>query len=178
VNKVILIFLMVAVLATGGCSTLKSIPDTTSPPEDVTLAAQLGRARNLIREGHPLAARELLQKIVAGKHVSGVTDEALFHLGLLSLKDETEVSGYPQTRQVLDRLIRDYPKSIWAIQATSLNDLLVSRWLSEVSLEKVRRQVRTLKDSNLSLTRENKELRLNIEKLKNLEQELEQKSRR
>ena len=39
-------------------------------------------------------------------------------------------------------------------------------------------QIKTLKDSNLSLNRENKEMHLNIEKLKTLEQELELKSRR
>ena len=64
------------------------------------------------------------------------------------------------------------------MQAVPLNDLLVGRWMSEVSLGKTRRQVKALKDSNLSLTRENKEMRLNIEKLKTLEQELELKSRR
>lgn len=183
---------MVFALASGGCSTLNTIfgPEPTSTPEKaykppVTLAVPpenpemyLGLARDLILTGNDEAARELLQKIVAGKSVSGLTDEALFRQGLLTLKYEDESSGYPQTRQVLERLIHDYPGSVWAVQAMPLNDLLVGRWMSEVSLGKVRRQVKALKDSNVSLTRENKEMRLNIEKLKTLEQELEQKSRR
>ena len=187
--------LMLAALASGGCSTLKtifgqgpSVPSQEKPhkppvepvslPQQVTPDGQLGMAFDLIRSGNDDAARDLLQKVCAEKTIPGVTDEALFHLGLLSLKRENEASGFPQTRQILERLIRDYPGSIWAVQATPLNDLLVGRWLSEVSLGKARRQVKALKDSNLSLTRENKEMRLNIEKLKSLEQELEQKSRR
>jgi hypothetical protein len=194
-KRVTLVMLMLAALVSGGCSNLKGIsgegpsaPSLEKPhkppvepvplPQLVTPEGQLGLARDLIRSGNDDAARELLQKVGAEKTIPGVTDEALFHLGLLSLKEETEASEFPQTRQILERLIRDYPGSIWAVQATPLNDLLVGRWLSEISLGKARRQVKALKDSNLSLTRENKEMRLNIEKLKSLEQELEQKSRR
>ena len=183
---------MVLALVTGGCSTLETIfgPESTptldtghkpsvAPVDKIeTPVVDLGRARDLILTGNDDAARELLKKIGAEKSVSGVTDEALFRQGLLTLKYENEASGYPQTRQILERLIHDYPGSIWAVQAIPLNDLLVGRWMSEVSLGKARRQVKALKDSNLSLIRENKEMRLNIEKLKSLEQELEQKSRR
>jgi len=183
-------------LALGGCSTLKSVfgpestPSPVPPPKPVipppkepvippeTPALYLGSARDLIQIGDDDAARALLLKIGAEKSVPGVTDEALFHLGLLTLKDENEASGYPLTRQLLERLIRDYPGSVWAMQAIPLNDLLVGRWMSEVSLGKSRRQIKVLKDTNISLSRENKEMRLNIEKLKTLEQELEQKSRR
>ena len=187
---------MVLALASGGCSTLQTIfgkePASTSTPtsqkghkpsvapalKTETPAVYLGRARDLIQAGNDDAARELLRKIGEEKSVSGVTEEALFRQGLLTLKYENEASGYPQTRQILERLIHDYPGSVWAVQAIPLNDLLVGRWMSEVSLGKVRRQVKSLKDSNLSLTRENKEMRLNIEKLRTLEQELELKSRR
>jgi len=188
--------LIIFSLASGGCTTVKSIsgqepePASTPVPDQphkppVTPAVQpespvvhLALARDLILTGKDDAARELLQKIGSEKSVPGVTDEALFRQGLLTLKYENEASGYPQTRQILERLIHDYPGSVWAVQAVPLNDLLVGRWMSEVSLGKTRRQVKALKDSNLSLTRENKEMRLNIEKLKTLEQELELKSRR
>ncbi len=131
-----------------------------------------------MQSGKDEAARELLQKISSEKSIPGVTDEALFHQGLLSLRNEKETGGYPQTRQLLERLIHDYPGSIWAVQALPLNDLLVEYWTSELSHGKIRRQVKALKESNVSLARENKEMRLNIEKLKSLEREMEQKSRR
>jgi hypothetical protein len=175
---------MVVALASGGCSTQRTIlgqgqePASKPPVQSEATVVQLALARDLILTGKDDAARDLLQKITSERSVPGVTDEALFRHGLLTLKYENEANGYPQTRQVLERLIHDYPGSVWAVQAIPLNDLLVGRWMSEVSLGKTRRLVKALKDSNLSLTRENKEMRLNIEKLKTLEQELELKSRR
>ena len=185
---------MVFALASGGCTTLQTLvcPEPAAPPalEQIckrpvtpgvsteTPAIYLSLARDMILTGNDDAARDLLQKIAAERSVPGVTDEVLFRQGLLALKYENEAGGYPKTRQILERLINDYPGSVWAVQAIPLNDLLVGRWMSEVSLGKTRRQVKALKDSNLSITKENKEMRLNIEKLKTLEQELEQKSRR
>jgi hypothetical protein len=180
-------------LVSSGCSTLKTFfgqgPESAHKPPPIAPQPQplisnsnmetlLRQARDLIRTGKDEAARNLLVKITAQKSLPGVTDEALFHQGILSLKFEIETSGYPLSRQILERLIHDYPGSVWSVQATPLHDLLVGHWQSELSLGKARRQIKTLKESNLSLTRENKEMHLNIEKLKTLEQELELKSRR
>lgn len=180
-------FCFCAILTAGGCSTLTSLFDDTHVPVGqqaatprlrIDPARQLEQARLLIRNGEDEPARKLLVSITTEQSVVGVTDEALFHLSLLTMKEETEASGYPQSRQILERLFKEYPTSIWGVEAESLNDLLMGRWLTEVNLGKAKRQVKTLKDSNVSLSRENKELRLNIEKLKNLDLELEQKSRR
>ncbi len=188
--------LILFALSSGGCSSLKTFlgpgpeppraPEQShKPPPRVTpvlppksIAEQLARARELLQGGKDDAARELFQKIGVEKSLPGVTDEALFHQGLLSLKYESEAAGYPQSRQIMERLIRDYPGSVWAIQATTLNSILIEHWQDEVALAKVRRQLKTLKESNVSLSRENKEMHLNIGKLKTLEQELELKSRR
>jgi hypothetical protein len=187
---------MLFVLVSGGCSTVKTsgitpepakpqepqhkhqpnIPPPAIHPKDLT--AQLKQAKELIQSGKDEAARDLLQKISSEQSQLGVTDEALFHQGVLSFKYENEAGGYPQTRQILERLIHNYPGSIWAAQATPLNELLAEHWQSEVALGKARRQIKSLKDSNISLSRENKEMHLNIEKLKTLEQEMELKSRR
>ncbi len=187
---------MLVVLVSGGCTTLKTsgnAPEptkttepqhkpashlTTPPTPPKSLAAQLMRAKEMIQSGKDEAARDLLQKISSEKSQPGVTDEALFHQGVLSFKYENEAGGYPLTRQILERLIHNYPGSIWAAQATPLNELLAEHWQSEVALGKARRQIKSLKDSNVSLSRENKEMHLNIEKLKTLEQEMELKSRR
>ena len=194
----IVILIISGSLLCAGCSTLKTLFGPEPPPpikenpsplptipiptppviKSETQAAQLERARELLLTGDDGAAQELFKKIASAKGVPGVTDEALFRQGLLTLKFETETGGYPQTRQLLERLIRDYPGSIWAVQALPLNDLLVEYWTSELSHGKIRRQVKALKESNVSLARENKEMRLNIEELKSLEREMEQKSRR
>jgi hypothetical protein len=184
-KRIVLLLTVLAALASGGCSTLKSVfgpspapvqepapavkPPLPAPaPPAATPAQQLNKAKELIRDDNDGAARKLLLGIGAGKSIAGVTDEALYHLGFLTLKGESEASGYPQTRQIMERLIDTYPESVWAMEATALMDLIA----------KVRRQIKTLKESNMSLMRENKELRLNIDKLKSLDMELEQKSRR
>ena len=132
---------------------------------------QLEQARTLLRNGKDDQAKKLLKGITAGAQRPGVTDEALFHLGLVTLREESVTGGYQQSRQILGRLAKEYPHSIWGVEAGTLNELLVGFWQSETSLDKIKRQLKTLKDSN-------KELRLNIEKLKTLDLELELKSRR
>ena len=168
--------LALALLTAGGCTTMKElfgkVPGGESP------AAQLERARTLLGTGKSDQARKLLTSVTAGAKRPGVTDEALFHLGLIALEEENESGSYPQSRQILGQLAREYPRSAWGVEAGTLAELLDEFRQSEANLDKIRRQVKGLKDSNVSLSRENKELRLNIEKLKSLDLELEHKSRR
>lgn len=165
--------LALALLGGSGCTTMKGVFGKL-PGED-NQAQQLAQARTLIGSGKTDQARKLLTAVTTGAKNPGITDEALFHLGLIFLKEETESGGFQQSRQLLGRLAQEYPQSVWGVEGGHLNELLRQ---SEGSLDKVRRQVKSLKDTNISLSKENKELRLNIEKLKNLDLELEHKSRR
>ena len=83
-----------------------------------------------------------------------------------------------QTYKRLERLQKEYPSSSWARTAWPLMEFLETG-------EELRRQNRNLKNLNQSLTKENKELHqnikeqnLNLERLKNLDLELEQKTKR
>jgi len=126
-----------------------------------------------LRAGKEQEARELLELVVAGPPRSGVTDEALFRLSLLYLRDE-EGKGTAQTQELLERLIDGYPRSIWAHQAAPL-----AAYLAGVrTLRDRQREVRTLKELNLSLSRDNREMRQSIERLKTLDLELEKKIKR
>ena len=182
----LLAILTLALLTAGGCSSLNAVFEKSpagggserASEQPERASEQLEQALNLIRNGQDDQAKNILASITAGMSNPGVTDEAFFHLGLITMKEESEAGGFQHSRQIFDQLSRDYRESVWGVHAGHLNELLVGLWQAEVSLGKIKRQLKSLKDTNLSLTRENKELRLNIEKLKSLDLELEQKSRR
>lgn len=138
---------------------------------------KLAQAVKLISVGNTERAAAILSSVVAAPGMPEVTDEALFRLGLLSIPSDLEVDQISKSLKYLERLQKEYPSSTWANQAASLTDLLseIPRRIQTTS--ELRRQIKTLKDLNLSLTRENKEMRLNIEKLKTLDLELEKKSK-
>lgn len=153
--------LIAAVLvANAGC---------TSLPGRIGEASRLSQATEQLRSGKETEARKALTTLATTK-TPGVTDEALFRLALLQLKDESE---YPRARQSLERLQKEFPASEWTPHAAALLSII-----SEArSADDLRRQLKTLKDTNYSLSRENRELRLNIDKLKSLDIELEKKVR-
>ena len=123
----------------------------------------------LARGDTPGAAR-LLKTVCAGEAQPGVTDEALFRLALLSLKPGEEKPASAESLHLLKRLRKEYPASPWTAQAAALVALI------NVS-EEFRRQNRNLKSANQALTREIGEQNRQLQQLKRLDQELEQKSR-
>ncbi len=126
---------------------------------------KLARAVKLLADGKTSAAAELLTAICAETGVPGVTDEALVRLSLLRLGSAQEKNSTAQAQRDLERVRKEYPSSSWAPLASSLAQFLASA-------DDMRLQERKLKESNLSLTKENKELRQSIEQLKNLELEM------
>lgn len=130
-------------------------------------------ALQLLRQGNEQGARELLEQVVMAPGLPGVTDDALFRLALLRLRDGGEKGGQ-ESYSLLARLAKEYPDSIWTHQSAALSGHLVS---TQKLFEK-QRETRPLRELNLQLSRENKELRLNLEKLKNLDLEMDQKRRR
>ena len=138
-----------------------------------SLERKFAGALQLLRQGNELGARELLEQVIVAPGLPGVTDDALFRLALLRLRDGGERGGQ-EGYSLLARLAKEYPDSIWTHQSAALTSYLSS---TQKLFEK-QRETKTLRELHLHLSRENKELRLNLEKLKNLDLELEQKSRR
>lgn len=130
---------------------------------------KLTAAVQQLREGNIKTATILLTAICAEPGVTGVTDEALFRLGLLYLKAPPE-NDAPVDQHAFERLQREYPASPWTRQATPLIHLLSA-------INETQRQNRSMKALNLSLTKENRELRQSMEKLKHLDMELENKTK-
>ena len=165
-TKYTLIIMMV--LALGGCATL-------TKPDGIFYSygqhKKLAGAVTLLEEGKTSAAAKLLSAICDEKGVPGVTDEALFRLSLLRLESAQERNGMTQAQRDLERLQKEYPTSSWAPLASSLTDFLTSD-------DEARLQARKLKELNGALTKENRDLRQSIEKLKNLELEMGSGTRR
>lgn len=126
-----------------------------------------------LRAGNEPEARDLLEQVIAGPPRRGVTDEALFRLSLLYLRDDVD-KGTERSQELLERLSLEYPTSIWAHQGAPLAAYLIG----VRTLRDKRREIRTLKELNLSLSRDNREMRQSIERLKILDLELDKKIKR
>ncbi|WP_026842426.1 outer membrane protein assembly factor BamD [Citrifermentans bremense] len=131
---------------------------------------QLEQADEMLEKGDKAGAVKALHAVVSAPAAPGVTDQALFRLALLTLKPGLERPASAQAQQLLKRLAREYPKSPWTAQADHLNDLI------EVA-DDLRRQNKSLKGNNQSLTKEVNDLNKNLERLKQLDQELEKSAR-
>lgn len=164
--KTVLLIILLAVMT--GCATLRG--GEGGVMQRYSQSRKLGAAKELLDSGDRAGAARLLTAITNGGDIPGITDEALFRLALLNLRASVEREGNLQALQLLKRLKKSYPTSVWTVQAGQLPELLGG-------LEEVRRQLRSLKSSNQSLSNEINELNRNVDQLKQLDQELEKKRR-
>lgn len=134
---------------------------------------QLASAVTLIGTGKESEARRHLESVISNSNEEGVTDEALFRLAILKLNDG-ETGGGKNAAALLDTLRRSYPASAWTRQAAPL--LAYTEWVKNHRNRD--KEINALQEKNLSLSREVRELRQIIDRLKALDSELDQKKRR
>ena len=168
-----LVAVLLLALILSGCGSLMKITNSLQGRDTSIEERNFAGALQYLRLGNEAAARDLLERVVDAPPLKGVTDEALFRLSLLNLRDDGG-RGEPRARALLNRLLSEFPASIWARQASPLAAYLQGAF----TLRAGKRQVKELRNQNLSLNRDNKELRQTIERLKQLDMELEQKIRR
>jgi len=158
------------------CSQLRNV---FTPTEDSVSRSISDQERNFagalefLRAGKEQAAREQLERVVKGPSRGGITDEALFRLSVLYLRDDGN-KGTVRALELLERLKKEFPRSIWSRQAAPLIVYLAGT----KTLRELRHEVNTLKELNLSLSRDNRELHQSMERLKSLDLELERKIKR
>ena len=155
------IILLVATLLLGGCADFRGMGVFTEQ------GRYLAKATQSLRAGSNEQARKLLEQVILTKATVGITDEALFRLSLLNLNNET-VKVSMRTLALLERLKKEYPNSPWTHQSAPLLSYLSG---VRVFHEKEREQ-------NIFLQRENRELRQSIERLKELDLEMDKKNKR
>jgi hypothetical protein len=141
-------------------------------------------AQLLLEDNKAPAAKEILASIGNSPKITGVTDEALFRLALLNLEPGDQRIATEKAGHNLEKLLKEYPESPWKIHAASLKSIIAAYEASmneKADMEKTVRSLKNsntlLKNTNISLSKENKELRQGMEKLKNLDLELEKKKR-
>jgi len=170
--RMIKILFLSALLVIGGCATFTATPDNNLNDAQIQERNFAG-ALHLLRSGKEQEAYELFELVTAGPQTPGISDEALFRLALIQLRD-SRVKSVTRAEKMLDRLKKEYPKSIWRYQAEPLIAFLDN----SSELRKNQRELKNLREINISLTKNNRELRQTIERLKELDIELEQKIRR
>ena len=166
-DRIVFIVLMTLMMNTGCARFEKNAPLFQAFSEQ---NRTLSEAVDLLRKGNEVQARTLLETVVDGVPTAGITDEALFRLALLSFKEES-VKGHQRTQALLERLAAAYPDSIWTRQSASL----LAHLAEDRTLRNQQRELKSLKEQNLSLGRENRELRQSLERLKQLDIDLEQR---
>jgi hypothetical protein len=166
-----ILILLAVFMLNAGCS-IKRLSTSLSlvvPEQERAFAGALEH----LKTGKIQQVRELLEKVVAAAPISGITDEALFRLALLNIRDENG-RGPLRAQALLERLENEFPRSIWTHQAAPLASYLAG---IKPTRDK-QRELKTLRDLNLSLSRDNRDLRQTIERLKSLDIELDQKIKR
>jgi len=163
---------MVSIISMPGCGVI----GTMNAGKPATISEQersFAGALEFLRLGNEQRSIVLLERVVAAAPINGITDEAMFRLALLQLGDENDMS-VQRASMLLDQLKSDYPDSIWTHQSAPL-----AAYLTGIkTIRKKQRELQTLKEHNLTLKRDNRDLRLTIERLKILDLELEQKKQR
>ena len=171
-DQILTVVVLVVVTCLSGCGVIGTTTVTSStmiPEQERSFAGAL----EYLRSGNEPMAKELLERVVAAAPLKGITDEAMFRLALLHLHDENG-KGIQRANMLLEQLKSEYPRSIWTRQAAPLATYLTA---TKSSRDK-QRELKNLKELNLSLSRDNRELRQTIERLKSLDLELEQKIKR
>ena len=163
-KQLLLTTLLLLVLA--GCATVKEMP--TGSDHKVP-SQKLSTALHELEKDRRVADIPILEDLVAEPGIKGVTDEALFRLSVLNLFQE-EKDGLVTSIGYLERLRHEYADSSWTQQSKPLLDLLNS-------VAALKKQNRNLRNVNNSLSKENKELHQSIKRLKNLDLQMERKSR-
>jgi hypothetical protein len=172
-NSAIIFIIIIALSGLSGCATTPKID-----PYEHEQRRKLVLARVLLEDNRISAAKEILTAISDAKGVSGVTDEALFRLALLNLAPGEQKILTKKAERNLEKLLASYPSSPWRSHAATLKGIIDAYDLSLDEKAELEKTIRILKNSNLSLGKETRELREDIEKMKKLDLELERKKKK
>lgn len=165
-------------LLLAGCAGLK-LPGITDGSPD-TARSKLAAASAALSRGKTQDAVALLKDVCAHSAIDGVTDEALFRLAVLRLAETDEHGGRGEARRLMSQLKKGYPHSQWTTLARPLMETLAE--MEKLEGDNLRltnsakyRELQNIKGLNQSLIKQNRDLQQTINRLKELDLELERK---
>jgi cell division protein FtsB len=167
------IILIAIITGLSGCATTRQ-----SDRYALVQQKKLILAKILLENNSTSAAKKTLTEISNASPVPGVTDEALFRLALLELETGQQKITTDKAEKDLTKLLGKFSSSSWRTHATALKGLMDNYDSALQEKAELERTVKNLKNSNASLTKENTEMRQDLEKLKKLDLELERKKKR
>ncbi|MDD2851815.1 MAG: hypothetical protein PHY09_07935 [Desulfuromonadaceae bacterium] len=129
---------------------------------------EFAEALTLLRTGKEKQARTVFEQVIVAPSLPGLTEEALFRLAILRLSDGGE-KGVVESQALVERLVREYPDTLWARQAAPL----VSHLSEMRQLYGKAGQLTKLHEQNMSLNHDIEKLRQNLERIKKLDLELD-----
>jgi DNA repair ATPase RecN len=177
---------MAVLILLGGCSSLK---ERLCHPGSLKLAETISQ----LEKGNETAATKQLQDISNSKDpLYGATDEALFRLSLLEIRKHDDPGTMQNIQKRLAKLQSEFPSSQWSRMSWPLTEYITQMEAMRADLRSIKQKNSALSKDNReltqsnqqlqgtvqTLTKENRDINQRIEKLKSLDIELEKKNRR
>ncbi|MDD2319396.1 MAG: hypothetical protein PHO83_05020 [Geobacteraceae bacterium] len=167
------IVIIAIVTGLSGCATTRQVDLNTREQQNKLVLAKL-----LLENNRTSAAKKTLSEISSASPVPGITDEAIFRLALLELENGQQKATTDKADKNLNKLLSKFRSSSWRPHATTLKGLIEGYEAALQEKSELERTVKNLKNANATLSKENADLRQDMEKLKMLDLELERKKKR
>ncbi len=151
--------LVALVLLLAGCAVPVTRPSPERLPEHL-----IAQAEEMIRAGDYRGAQEAYQQALSGFPKHSSTDRVLFGLARLYVTPENPGRDYRRAYETFERLLAEHPKSVWAGEARAWRELLSVYFGQREETERARQEAQRI--------------RKDLERLKELEMELERQRRR
>jgi len=175
-----LVLLLAICTGLSGCAAIQKDNSYAEEQQIKLILAEMQLRNNQIP-----AAKMTLSEITSQPPVAGVTDEALFRLGLINLETGQQKIVTEKAGKCFVTLLNNFKSSSWRPHATTLKGLIDtydSTLQEKAELEKTLKNLKGVNASitkeNLDLKKENLDLKQDMEKLKKLDLELEMKKKR
>jgi hypothetical protein len=145
-------------------------------PEARSAAAQMvARADELLQQGQPGAARDLYARVAAEPARDAQHARALFDLARLYVDPSSALRDYRAARLAFDRLLREYPKGEWELDARAWRAALAELAAREAELAAREAELGTREAEVTRLKSEAAKLGADLQRLKRIDLNLERR---
>jgi hypothetical protein len=157
----------------AGCAVLERFgarPETRSEP-----AGPTARADQLVRDGQPIAARDLLVQVVSEGARDNVHARALYNLARLQVDPRSGVRDYRAAQLAFKRLRTEYPNSEWESEARAWEAVLTDLAAREAEVVAREAQVAARDADVARLRNEAAKVGADLQRLKRMDLNLERR---